>query len=329
MFQAQLGVQDNGTSIPMNRVKFSNNLGTNMSAIYCEPGQTCGNYVSNYSSITNNFVFDHNTILAPSGVMSPSGGSTPPPIGNWTHTNNIFMFGGFGFQGPSDVNGVQKMGGQLYQTSGTCTNGGPHPCSLANPPFPDKLWTWGQNALIGSQMDGLNNPGDDWGWGRQYYNGVTAGSMTNDYQTQYWPHGISGVGFAGLRPITGASNTAPIVVTTGTMSCTPGVGDLVMVSGVRGNLGANGTWVVKAATSTKLTLQASAGTGAYTSGGTVIPVSGKCDTSANWALASSSPYRAGVKPIAPATDLSTPGQGPARDGTDLGVNIDKLNSTIW
>jgi hypothetical protein len=85
---------------------------------------------------------------------------------------------------------------------------------------------------------------------------------------------------------------------------------------------------VKAATSTRLTLQASTGTGAYTSGGTVIPLSGKCDTIANWALGSSSPYRAGVKPIAPATDLSTPGQGPARDGTDLGVNIDKLNSAI-
>ena len=100
------------------------------------------------------------------------------------------------------------------------------------------------------------------------------------------------------------------------------------VSGVQGNTAANGNWVVKAAGSTFLTLLASAGDGIYTSGGTVIPLTGACNFSSNWSLGPSSPYRAGVTRVAPTTDLSTAGQGPALDGTDVGVNISALNSAI-
>lgn len=80
-----------------------------------------------------------------------------------------------------------------------------------------------------------------------------------------------GVPLAALT-ITGATNATPIVVTT---SAAHGVVDVSYgtVAGVVGNLGANGSWVLEAVTTTTLRLRNSVGTGAYTSGGTLTKLS--------------------------------------------------------
>lgn len=76
-----------------------------------------------------------------------------------------------------------------------------------------------------------------------------------------------GVALAPLA-LTAATQTSPITVTT---SAPHGVVDVsyATVSGVLGNTGANGSWVVETVTPTTLRLRNSVGTGTYTSGGTL------------------------------------------------------------
>ena len=66
--------------------------------------------------------------------------------------------------------------------------------------------------------------------------------------------------------ITGATNATPIVLT---VPSGHGIvnGDVVFVRGVGGNLAANGTFYAASVGATNVTLQGSAGSGAYTSGG--------------------------------------------------------------
>jgi hypothetical protein len=68
--------------------------------------------------------------------------------------------------------------------------------------------------------------------------------------------------------ITDASNTSPIVITT---AAPHGVVDVSYgtVADVGGNTGANGSWVLAAASPTALTLRGSVGTGAFTVPGTL------------------------------------------------------------
>lgn len=75
-------------------------------------------------------------------------------------------------------------------------------------------------------------------------------------------------GIASVAAINGATNSSPILITT---SAPHGLvdGQLVTVSGVTGNIAANGTWPIVNATGTNLTLVGSVGTGTYTGGGTV------------------------------------------------------------
>jgi membrane protease YdiL (CAAX protease family) len=65
-----------------------------------------------------------------------------------------------------------------------------------------------------------------------------------------------------------ATNTSPIVVTT-SKDHSFETGDTVTVRDVEGNTGANGTWRVIVRNDVTLALEGSAGTGAYTGGGTV------------------------------------------------------------
>jgi len=339
-FMAQLGAQDNGSSIPMQRVKLSNNLATNLTGIYCEPGVSCGSLVINTGAVTPQFKLLHNTIMSASEVTQASGGYTPPAIGRWVFNDNIFGFGSHGLNGPAAYNGgspIGKIGAQIWQTSGSCSNGAGGLCALPDPPFPNS-WIWHRNVMMGNAADG---GGEDFGFQRQYYEGYTAGTLA-DYQEQYWPRGITGIGFAGLIPITGATNASPIVISTGALSCTPAVGDYVIVSGVRGNLGANNTWRVKASTSTSVTLQASVGSGTYTAAtGNMMPVSGSCDVITQWALGSSSHYKAcagggdtcrvlAVDYLAfpDPSDPTDAGVGPASDATNVGANIANIEAAI-
>lgn len=68
--------------------------------------------------------------------------------------------------------------------------------------------------------------------------------------------------------ITNATNVAPIVITTGAPHPLNS-GDMVTVSGVLGNLAANGTFKISKLSSTTFSLAASVGSGAYLSGGVV------------------------------------------------------------
>lgn len=68
--------------------------------------------------------------------------------------------------------------------------------------------------------------------------------------------------------ITGATNASPIVLTVAS-AATLASGRVVYVSGVLGNLAANGTWVATVVDSTHVSLNGTTGNGAYTGGGTL------------------------------------------------------------
>jgi hypothetical protein len=70
--------------------------------------------------------------------------------------------------------------------------------------------------------------------------------------------------------ITNATNTTPIVITAENNFASPPMNeDQVKIVDVVGNLGANGVFIISAASPTGFTLTGSVGTGAYVSGGTV------------------------------------------------------------
>ena len=69
--------------------------------------------------------------------------------------------------------------------------------------------------------------------------------------------------------ITDATNASPIVITTsGAHGYSTGMS--VTVAGVLGNTAANGNWIITVLTTTTFSLNGSTGSGAYTSGGTVV-----------------------------------------------------------
>ncbi len=67
--------------------------------------------------------------------------------------------------------------------------------------------------------------------------------------------------------VSAATNASPVVLTTGTHGLTTGA--VVVVTGVGGTTGANGTWVVIVLSATTFSLTGSTGGGVYTSGGSV------------------------------------------------------------
>ncbi len=67
------------------------------------------------------------------------------------------------------------------------------------------------------------------------------------------------------QAITGATNATPIVITSNAHGLSNG--DEAYVSGVEGNLAANGSWIVANVTANTFELVGSAGSGAYTAGG--------------------------------------------------------------
>jgi len=78
-----------------------------------------------------------------------------------------------------------------------------------------------------------------------------------------------GVALAGVA-VSGATNATPIVLTTAAHGIPVGDVDVMTVSGVGGNTGANGTWIVQSLSTTTVRLRGSVGNGAYTSGGTAV-----------------------------------------------------------
>ena len=87
----------------------------------------------------------------------------------------------------------------------------------------------------------------------------------------YGPSGLmdSGTGTCTLKEsgsVTGATNASPIVVTSASHGLTTGT--RVTIASVLGNTGANGTHTITLVDTNSFSLDGSAGTGAYTSGGT-------------------------------------------------------------
>lgn len=86
----------------------------------------------------------------------------------------------------------------------------------------------------------------------------------------YGPDGhVSGqVGSASFRDsgnVTAATNASPIVITSASHGLA--TGDRVTITGVTGNTGANGTFLVTKVSDDTFSLDGSSGTGAYVSGG--------------------------------------------------------------
>jgi len=71
-------------------------------------------------------------------------------------------------------------------------------------------------------------------------------------------------------PVSAASNTSPIVITTSAPHMQLS-GNVVWVAGVQGNTAANNRWTVTLIDATHFQLNGSTGSGSYTSGGTVTP----------------------------------------------------------
>jgi hypothetical protein len=69
--------------------------------------------------------------------------------------------------------------------------------------------------------------------------------------------------------VTGANNASPIVVTSAGHSLN--TGDSISISGVQGNVAANGAFTVTKIDANSFSLNGSTGNGAYTSGGTWLP----------------------------------------------------------
>lgn len=68
--------------------------------------------------------------------------------------------------------------------------------------------------------------------------------------------------------ITGATNATPIVITSNGHGLSNG--DVVYITGVGGNTAANGVWTISGVAANTFNLNSSAGSGAYTSGGTWV-----------------------------------------------------------
>jgi hypothetical protein len=95
---------------------------------------------------------------------------------------------------------------------------------------------------------------------------------------------ISSIATSGAGAITGATNASPIVITQAAHG--KATNDYVMVSGVGGNLAANGYWQITVVDGNNYQLNGSLGSAAYTSGGTayvppVVTVSSALPITAN------------------------------------------------
>jgi hypothetical protein len=110
---------------------------------------------------------------------------------------------------------------------------------------------------------------------------VTAGTpgtwgavLVDDVQHGYSPQPTSDWANSAMTDgttltVTGATNASPIVITT-SASHKLMTGQRVVVSSVGGNTAANGTWTITALSDTTFSLTGSTGSGAYTSGGSVV-----------------------------------------------------------
>jgi hypothetical protein len=291
-----LGADELGPSDSLRRLKFANNLVTDINVywrgIWTErSGATCyqtgGTLIGGYEDIT----LDHNTVVA-GGILE----TYQPPGTLVSITNNIFRYG---FRG---ITSSQNPGAGAWKTT-----------ILHGHRF-ERNVLWGDGCAF--RQVSPDCTADPWGTQKQFYNGGIEGSQ-QEYNANFWPL-QEHIGFAGALRIVGATNTSPISITVASPHhCA--TGDRVLIAGVAGNDAANDTWTVRVTGPATFDLLGSRGNGVYTGGNaTALFLTGAC---ANFRLAENSPFRAG-RPTIPGVS------GPASDGTDLGADIDRLEAAI-
>lgn len=133
------------------------------------------------------------------------------------------------------------------------------------------------NRTVTSKIDNFLKPNQSLGGTDGNFFHVNSYDWKNATSPILPPTSLTGIaverGISSVQPITGATNTSPISITTSS-SHGLATGAIVTIIGVLGNIGANGTWPITVTSGTTFTLTGSTGTGAYTSGGTAyVPTS--------------------------------------------------------
>jgi hypothetical protein len=105
---------------------------------------------------------------------------------------------------------------------------------------------------------------------------------------RFWCLFFPGLSIAG-GSVTGATNASPIHITTASAHGLS-TDDEVCITGVAGNLSANGYWVVTVVDTTHFELNSSSGSGAYTSGGTAYLVPADAVEDSNGSVLGPAPF---------------------------------------
>ena len=110
--------------------------------------------------------------------------------------------------------------------------------------------------------------------------GITAGDTVRIEEAPLYDTGVNatwtsvqqrGISPFNTQAITGATNAAPIVVTT-SLAHGYSTGDVVQISGTNGNTATNGVFKITVTSSTQFSLDDSSGNGTYSSGGVISPI---------------------------------------------------------
>lgn len=299
---ALLGTDNLSAAAPEQRIRMQNNLLLNISRANNGGGTCTGSsmqWVGSYDDVT----YSHNTSLSEGRTIFEQ--SEP-------NSGKIYLE-------DSIIDAAEAM------TNGWCVGAGLRK-DFGCAPYNFREWSFRRNVLFGDEA-GLNNPfsSDPWNGTRRYFSGEQGGSGSlATYQDNFWPDSQAGVGFAGVRTIVAATNTAPIVVTTATPhGCATGDYVRVMDTLGTGNTNMGGLWMVRVISSVQLALIGSVGNGEFSGTATLMGWAGSCASPGKLALLDSSPYRAGAAYVAPAgpPGYGTAGQGAATDGSSIGADV--------
>jgi hypothetical protein len=306
---ALLGTDNLSAAAPEQRIRMRNNLLLNISRANNGSGTCTGSSMQWFGSY-DDVTYSHNTSLSEGRTIFEQG---EPQSGKIYLEDSI-------------IDAADPM------TNGLCVGAGLRKdfgCS----PYNYREWSFRRNVMFGDEA-GLNNPfsSDPWNGTRRYFSGEPGGSGSlATYQDNFWPNSHAGVGFAGVRTIVAATNTAPIVVTTATPhGCSTGDYVRVMDTLGTGNTNMGGLWMVRVVSSTQLALIGSSGNGTFSGTATLMGWAGACASPGNLALLASSPYQAGTAYVAPAGPPSygTAGQGAATDGSSVGADVAAVRAAV-
>jgi hypothetical protein len=156
--------------------------------------------------------------------------------------------------------------------------------------------------------------------------GIQAGDTVRIEEAPLYDTGVNatwtsvtsrGVSPFGTQAITGATNAAPIVVTT-SLAHGYSTGDVIQLSGATGNTAANGIWKVTVTSSTQFSLDDSSGNGTYGASGVISPIFCRTIKTAS----------ALVQPIASFAPLRTASLGTRTAWVGATANVTATLSTI-